>query len=139
MNLYLCETCNKNNINNKSAMNMETTELNDNIELNDKIELNDIIKTNNYKNFIQDASINEIIVEYIYYKKKQIAIIENLKTTIQQITKEFNENTLLHLEEYFLKKNVIPHKKYECNLCKIYHSNTKKGLAAHKRGCKKKI
>ena len=28
---------------------------------------------------------------------------------------------------------------HKCNLCNFYTSNTLKGLAAHKRGCKKKV
>lgn len=89
-------------------------------------------------NFIRDVSVNEIIVEYNNYKKKQYVIIENLKKMQQTITKDLQDNKLINLENYLSSKNYLHKKTFTCDLCKCYESNTKKGIAAHKKGCKKK-
>jgi hypothetical protein len=89
-------------------------------------------------NFIRDVSVNEIIIEYNNFKNKQCLIIEKLKKMQQIISKDLQDNKLTNLDNYLSSKNYLHKKTFTCDLCKLYESNTKKGIAAHKKGCKKK-
>jgi transposase-like protein len=85
-------------------------------------------------NFINSVGINEIILEYNNYKKKQEKIIENLK----MVTRDLSLNKCKYFDKYLLDNKCSTKQKYTCELCNSYFSNTKKGMAAHKKGCKKK-
>ena len=78
------------------------------------------IKTE-YQQFVNDKSEIQASIKYINKK------VENVK---------FN-NLSDYLSDHFTQ--VDKPKLYKCTLCEIYTSNTLKGMAAHKRGCKKKF
>lgn len=78
------------------------------------------IKTE-YQQFVNDKSEIQASIKHINKK------VENVK---------FN-NLSDYLSGHFTQ--VDKPKLYKCTLCTIYTSNTLKGMAAHKRGCKKKF
>lgn len=73
----------------------------------------------------------------------------NQKNDLQKYIKDVNTNILNQLEHLKLKNlnnfldNKFPNPKsnniIKCDLCKMFTTITLKGMAAHKRGCKKKI
>jgi hypothetical protein len=76
---------------------------------------------NEYQQFVNDKSEIQASIKHINKK------VDNVK---------FN-NLSDYLSEHFTQ--VDKPKLYKCTLCDIYTSNTLKGMAAHKRGCKKKF
>lgn len=90
--------------------------------------------------FITKNLLMEINEEYQFFIKQK----EELKIYIKQ-----HENNLLNqLQDIkfnnlnnYLSSKITTNEKigiYKCNLCNFYTSNTLKGMAAHKKGCKKK-
>jgi hypothetical protein len=101
----------------------------------------EIIGDKEIKDKADQNIINDIIYEYNLYVHNNEILIDNIKKNNQLLIQHFHNNKLSCLEN-FLLKNIdsvgFTKKKYQCDLCMHYFSNTKKGIAAHKRGCKKK-
>jgi len=86
--------------------------------------INLVISVNTYKFFFTQK---EELQKFV--KNNQIQMlnqIENIKLT----------NLTNYLSTHFA--NIEKKGIHKCNLCNFYTSNTLKGMAAHKRGCKKK-
>ena len=100
------------------------------------------IFNNEMNPIISAVLLNDINKEYqtfLTYKESVIKFIkENNNTIIKQI-ENFKFDVLdKYLSTKFVENqnNCVIHK---CNLCGVYTSKTLKGIAAHKKGCIKKI
>ena len=79
--------------------------------------------------------------EYQTYLVSKEQLIQTIKESHKQVIRKLETFTFPILETY-LSKNFInkEHKqKYTCDICKIYVSFKLKGMAAHKKGCKRKL
>ena len=106
-------------------------------KLSDKLK---IINTDSHVT-ISNTVLNEIKEEYQGFTHKKEELHNYIKNTHGQIINKLSNMTLHNTGEFLTSKFTevdIP-KKYNCSLCNMYASNTLKGMAAHKRGCKKKI
>ena len=74
-----------------------------------------------------DVATGKIMQKYV--KMNHIQILNQVDSI-----KFSNLNTYLSTQFDNTEKKGI----HKCNLCSYYTSNTLKGMAAHKRGCKKK-
>jgi hypothetical protein len=94
----------------------------------------------NSNNTISDATLNEIKVEYQKFINNKEDLHLYIKNTHSAIVNKLENIKLSNMGEYLSTKftQVDKPKLYKCNFCDFYTSNTLKGMAAHKRGCKKK-
>jgi len=94
----------------------------------------------NSNNTISDATLNEIKVEYQKFINNKEDLQLYIKNTHSAIVNKLENIKLSNMGEYLSTKftQVDKPKLYKCNFCDFYTSNTLKGMAAHKRGCKKK-
>ena len=94
-------------------------------------EKNDFTMTHN--------TLNEIKEEYQQFTIIKDHLCEFISAAHSQVMYKLNKLTLLKTGNFLATKftQVDKPKSYLCNLCNIYTSNTLKGMAAHKRGCKK--
>lgn len=90
---------------------------------------------------ISSNVLYEIKNEYQHFINQREQFKNNIKSSQGLIIQQIDNMKLLNLDEYLSTKFTQMDKKslYKCNLCNFYTSNTLKGMAAHKRGCKKKI
>jgi hypothetical protein len=89
---------------------------------------------------ISNDVLNEIKQEYQHFTRNKEDLHNYIKNTHSQIINKISNINLVNTGEFLSTKFTqvdIP-KKHTCDLCKMYTSNTLKGIAAHKRGCKKK-
>jgi uncharacterized protein with FMN-binding domain len=101
----------------------------------------EVISANaNNNNTISDATLNEIKVEYQKFTNNKEDLQIYIKNTHSAIVNKLENIKLSNMGEYLSTKftQVDKPKLYKCNFCDFYTSNTLKGMAAHKRGCKKK-
>jgi hypothetical protein len=101
----------------------------------------EVISVNaNSSNTISDAILNEIKVEYQKFTNNKEDLHLYIKNTHSTIVNKLENIKLTNMGEYLSTKftQVDKPKLYKCNFCDFYTSNTLKGMAAHKRGCKKK-
>ena len=102
----------------------------------------EVISANtNSNNTISDATLNEIKVEYQKFINNKEDLQVYIKNTHSAIVNKLENIKLSNMGEYLSTKftQVDKPKLYKCNFCDFYTSNTLKGMAAHKRGCKKKF
>ena len=94
----------------------------------------------NGNNTISDTTLNQIKAEYQIFVNNKEELQTYVKNTHSAIMNKLENIKLCNTGEYLSTKftQVDKPKLYKCNLCDFYTSNTLKGMAAHKRGCKKK-
>ena len=100
-----------------------------------------MLNTDNKNIIISDESLCKIQNEYNQYIEQKEQLQNNIKMSQVQLIHQINNMKLLNLNDYLSVKSVQKSDKiylYKCDLCNFYTSNTLKGMAAHKRGCKKK-
>ena len=99
-----------------------------------------LINTDNDISISKDV-LFEIKNEYQTFVNKKEEIQNNIKFSQNQLMHQLENIKLDNLNDYLSTKFTQIEKKYQhkCNLCNFYTSNTLKGMAAHKRGCKKKF
>jgi len=106
------------------------------------LKLKEFNGNNNQNNIhISKEILNEINNEYQEYANKKEKVIEFIKESTKTLLNKMEDMQFVALDKYLSTKFISTKKqpKYRCNMCEIYCSNTLKGIAAHKRGCKKKI
>jgi len=84
--------------------------------------------------------LTEINQEYQFFVKQKDELKNFIKDKEHKLLNQLDDVRMSKLNNYLSGKflsneNTGIHK---CNLCNFYTSNTLKGMAAHKRGCKKK-
>lgn len=89
---------------------------------------------------ISPETINDINQEYLFFTKQKDEIKNYTKKSISNLLNQLDDVKLDKLDKFLSSKNLKSETVglYKCNLCNFYTSNTLKGMAAHKRGCKKK-
>lgn len=104
--------------------------------INEKLFLNNI--SNNP--FVLSNELKEIKREYQCFMKQKCEIKKYIKDVFSNITNQLNHINFENLDKSI--SNVFTDTEkigiYKCDLCNFYTSSTLKGIAAHKRGCKKK-
>lgn len=100
--------------------------------------LNQLNVQNDY--VISSETINDINQEYLFFTKQKDEIKNYTKKSIFNLLNQLDDVKLDKLDKFLSSKNLKSENVglYKCNLCNFYTSNTLKGMAAHKRGCKKK-
>jgi hypothetical protein len=100
----------------------------------------EVISANANSNTISDTTLNKIKVEYQKFTTNKEDLQLYIKNTHSAIVNKLENIKLSTMGEYLSTKftQVDKPKLYKCNFCDFYTSNTLKGMAAHKRGCKKK-
>jgi hypothetical protein len=84
--------------------------------------------------------LNEINQEFQFFIKQKDELKHYIKDTQNKLLNQLDDVKFNKLNNY-LSCNFTSNVKvgiHKCNLCNFYTSNTLKGMAAHKRGCKKK-
>jgi len=100
-----------------------------------------MLNTDNKNILMSDESLCKIQNEYNQFIEQKEQLQNNIKMSQTQLIHQINNMKLLNLNDYLSMKSVQKSDKiylYKCDLCNFYTSNTLKGMAAHKRGCKKK-
>lgn len=90
---------------------------------------------------IQKDDLNEINKEYNNFNQQKNIILDFIRNKPKILINQIEDLKFSKLDNY-LNKNanyISTVGIYTCTLCNFYTSNTLKGIAAHKRGCKKKI
>jgi hypothetical protein len=100
----------------------------------------EVISANANSNTISDSTLNKIKVEYQKFTNNKEDLQLYIKNAHSAIVNKLENIKLSNMGEYLSTKftQVDKPKLYKCNFCDFYTSNTLKGMAAHKRGCKKK-
>ena len=89
---------------------------------------------------ISKEILYEINKEYQLFITQKEELQKYIKNNHSQMLNQIENIKLSHLTGYLSThfSNIDKKGIHKCNLCNFYTSNTLKGLAAHKRGCKKK-
>jgi hypothetical protein len=93
------------------------------------------------ENIISKDMLHEINKEYNVFIAQKNELNKLIKDYQTKLNHQINDIKFNNLSTYLNTKFVCPEKAgiHKCGLCNVYTSNTLKGLAAHKRGCKKKV
>ena len=101
------------------------------------------LTTKNNSQEISKDILNEINRELYLFNLQKENIIQFVKENNKKLINQIDDIKFACLDKYLTSTssvNTIPKQGiYKCNLCDFYTSNTLKGIAAHKRGCKKKV
>ena len=105
--------------------------------LYDKIKL---LNIDNNQNIISKEVLFEINKEHQLFVTQKEELQKYIKLNQIQILNQVDSIKLSSLNNYLSSHFDNTENKgiHKCNLCNYYTSNTLKGMAAHKRGCKKK-
>lgn len=90
---------------------------------------------------IQKEDLDEINKEYNNFNQQKHIILDFIRNKPKILINQIEDLKFSKLDNY-LNKNanyISTVGIYTCTLCNFYTSNTLKGIAAHKRGCKKKF
>lgn len=89
---------------------------------------------------ISKEILYEINKEYQLFITQKEELQKYIKGNHSQMLNQIENIKLTHLTSYLSThfSNIDKKGIHKCNLCNFYTSNTLKGMAAHKRGCKKK-
>ena len=99
------------------------------------------IKTNDEALSIPKEIMDSINNEYHTFSTQKTALVELLKEHQKRVISQIDELRFPVLDKYLSSKYLIPISKpgLKCDLCKLYTANNLKALAAHKRGCARKL
>jgi len=89
---------------------------------------------------IPKDTLDEMNREYQTFILKKETVINTLKETHKKILGQMEEIQITTLDKYLSTRYSSSKKQgYVCNLCNSFTVSTLKGLAAHKRGCNRKL
>ena len=90
---------------------------------------------------IPKESLDSINKEFQFFLAQKETIVRFIKETHKTLLCKVEDIKFNCLDKFLSAKycNVKNENIYKCDLCSVYTSNTLKGMAAHKRGCKRKI
>ena len=102
--------------------------------------LTDFNNSSDQKYTIPKDVLDEINREYQMFISQKEMIVNTVKDTYKKLLSQIEEFRFTTLDK-FLSTRYSYFKKqgYICNLCNVFSVSTLKGLAAHKRGCNRKI
>jgi len=92
------------------------------------------------KNTIGKEILDEINKEYQLFITQKESIMRFIKDNQKELLNQLEDIKFVNLDKYLSTKftSVQPAGTHKCNMCNFYTAKSLKGLAAHKRGCKKK-
>jgi len=96
---------------------------------------------NIYETMIETQILEEINKEYQIFIQQKENMISSFKENQKKILNQMEDIHFPELDKFLLTKFSIPVQKqgFKCDLCKKFNANNLKALAAHKRGCYRKI
>jgi hypothetical protein len=98
------------------------------------------VGSNDKENNIPKEVLDEINREYQQFIEKKDIVINTIKESSRKILGQIDDIKLSSLDKYLSTKYASVQKQgFKCDLCKNFTVGTLKGLAAHKRGCNRKI
>jgi hypothetical protein len=91
--------------------------------------------------WIERGILDDINNEYQLFISQKNAIIQNLRESQRKVISQIEEFQFPSLDKYLSSKYTAPMPKngHKCELCKNFNANNLKALAAHKRGCMRKL
>lgn len=91
--------------------------------------------------WIERGILDDINNEYQLFISQKNAIIQNLRESQRKVISQIEEFQFPSLDKYLSSKYTAPMPKngHKCELCKNFTANNLKALAAHKRGCMRKL
>lgn len=94
-----------------------------------------------YEVIIDKETLEEINKEYQTFTQQKENLINIFKENQKQFFLQIDEFKFPELNKYLSTKFSVPTNKqvFKCDLCKKFNGNNLKALAAHKRGCLRKI
>lgn len=105
------------------------------------LKLRELNNDNEYEYNIEKEMLEEINKEYQNFVNQKETILNVLKETQKKIISQLDEFKFPTLDKFLSTKYGAPvHKQgLKCDLCKKFNANNLKALAAHKRGCARKV
>jgi len=102
--------------------------------------IKNIDNPNPYELEISKETLTEINKEYQFFIKQKEELKNYIKENQFKLLNQLEDVKLNNLNKYLSSQFLSSEKigMYKCEMCNFYTSNTLKGIAAHKRGCKKK-
>ena len=102
--------------------------------------LSDFNNSPDQKYTIPKELLDEINREYQLFISQKETIVNTLKDTYKKLLSQIEELRFTTLDKYLSTRySYFKKQGYICNLCNVFSVSTLKGLAAHKRGCNRKI
>jgi hypothetical protein len=105
------------------------------------VKLTEFKKENETDICISKDVLDEINGEYQTFITQKELMINLLKEQHKRILSQLDEIKIPSLEKYLSTKFMVTSQKpgLKCDICKLFNANNLKALAAHKRGCNRKI
>lgn len=95
----------------------------------------------NRTEWIEKEVLDAVNQEYRLFISQKTAIIQQLRESHRKVIAQLEEFQFTSLDQYLSSKYTAPLPKngHRCDLCNSFNANNLKALAAHKRGCLRKI
>jgi len=92
-------------------------------------------------NTISKSILDEINKEYQLFISQKEALISLYKDCSKKVLSQIDEIRFPSLDKYLSTKytNTVQKPGFKCDMCKAFNANNLKALAAHKRGCARKM
>jgi hypothetical protein len=92
-------------------------------------------------NTISKSVLDEINKEYQLFISQKEALISLYKDCSKKVLSQIDEIRFTSLDKYLSTKytNTVQKPGFKCDMCKAFNANNLKALAAHKRGCARKM
>ena len=92
-------------------------------------------------NTISKSVLDEINKEYQLFISQKEALISLYKDCSKKVLSQIDEIRFPSLDKYLSTKytNTVQKPGFKCDMCKAFNANNLKALAAHKRGCARKM
>jgi uncharacterized protein YfkK (UPF0435 family) len=93
------------------------------------------------ENTISKSVLDEINKEYQLFISQKEALINLYKDCQKKVLSQIDEIRFPCLDKYLSTKytNTVQKPGFKCDMCKAFNANNLKALAAHKRGCARKM
>jgi len=102
--------------------------------------LTDFNNSPDQKYTVPKEVLDEINREYQMFISQKETIVNTVKDTYKKLISQIEDLRFGTLDKYLSTRySYFKKQGYICNLCNVFSVSTLKGLAAHKRGCNRKI
>jgi len=108
---------------------------------NISVKLKELNTTGRDENTISKSILDEINKEYQLFISQKEALINLYKDCQKKVLSQIDEIRFPSLDKYLSTKytNTVQKPGFKCDMCKAFNANNLKALAAHKRGCARKM